>query len=380
MKISNAQSLTYTDLVNLQKSDIDKAKGFCIYKGFNWYSSEKNNGVLEYNGYEVNYDRVIWNHNSEYIYYLSRPSYENAIFYYTNESTFSRIEFEAKGKLKKDESGTATNRIYSSYTGQNLEITFNAYKVKDNYSQKIVYLICVNSPDVKKIISQLCSNCKGKGQVIEHEKCTYCNGDGKENCDQCSGNGKTYCGYCKEGKIQCNSCYGKGDYQCNVCYGQGKFQCSQCYGQGKFSCNDCYGKGELTCNKCDGTGQVGEVGQYTGKTYYHLCQTCTGRGKAACRNCRGEGILKCENCKGKGTLKCENCSAKGTLTCSTCSGKGKITCQNCNGNYSTICSKCSGTGNTDLVCSHCDGKGISNEEIKKVCSVCNGSKLINSTK
>ena len=329
---SNAQSLSYEDLINLQQNNLEKANGFFSYKGFTWYSSEKDKeGAFRRNEYDLSYDRVIWINNSEEVQYLTKAKYKNIIIYYTNDYNFSEVENEAKSKLKQNKSNVTENLLSTSYTGQNIQITFNTKKIKKYYSQKTVYEICVfNYTDVDKRISKLCSNCKGKGQIIEHEKCRYCSGDGKKDCDNCKGKGKLFCKYCKDGQVQCN-----------VCLGNGKLKCSKCGGAGTIICPVCKGAGRTA-------GAMGIPMQ-------NICSYCSGKGKLTCTSCSGTGIS--------------------TLTCTSCSGTGKVICSYCKGNYSETCTKCNGTGNTDLVCSYCNGKGTTSKEINKVCPVCNGSKL-----
>ncbi len=351
--VLQAQSLSFEDLTNLQKSNLEKAKGFFSYKGFSWYSSDKNKeNALNYNdGYLLSYDRIIWKNSYEEVQLLTKAGFENCIFYFTSEEHFNEIENEAKTQFTQSSLGTSENRIWTDYRGHNVEFTFTTKKSKDYYSQKIEYFVCVtNYDDVQKRVSNLCSNCKGNGQIIEYEKCSYCGGDGKQNCDNCYGKGQILCRYCEKGQNRCNKCGGNSTYQCNKCWRQGKLECSKCFGKGTTQCSKCWGKGTVTTF-------------LNGQNYTSTCADCGGKGKFTCSNCSGVGSLTCQSCYGAGKL-----------TCNSCGGTGKLTCQYCKGNYSAICSKCNGSGNTDLVCASCNGKGITNREIKKVCPICNGMK------
>jgi len=107
---SNAQSLSYEDLINLQQSNLEKANGFFSYKGFTWNSSGKDKeGAFRRNEYDLSYDRVIWINNSEEVQYLTKAKYKNIIIYYTNDYNFSEVENEAKSKLKQNKSNVTEN-------------------------------------------------------------------------------------------------------------------------------------------------------------------------------------------------------------------------------------------------------------------------------
>lgn len=400
LSISFAQSLTLQDLINLQKSNLEKAKGFFSYKGYTWSTSDIDKAdAVNSDGFDLSYDIVKWQNNSEEAQYLTKAGFENVIFYYTNENHFLEIENEAKNQLSKGSSNVTNSLLWSSYKGQNIDFYFNTKKIKENYSVRTVYEICViNNSDVEKRRNKLCSNCKGKGQIIEYEKCRYCSGDGKQDCEKCDGKGKLFCENCKEGQIQCNGCWGKGANQCNTCWGKGSYQCDKCWGKGTIQCSKCYGNGTYQCNICYGNGKLSQCPKCNGAgkisatagplVMTSTCSNCngTGRGNFTCENCGGTGKLTCstcgglknftcENCTGTGKIKCTKCVETGKITCSQCVGTGKINCSYCKGNYSSICPNCNGTGNTDLVCTHCNGKGITNSEIKKVCPICKGSKL-----
>lgn len=325
------QSLTFEDLLNLQKNDLNKATGYFNYKGWRWSGTEKDcSGCLQQNGYDLAYDKTTWTNNNESVQLLQSAGHPNAVFYYPGQNGYSALEREAKGVLASNGGGTGDDRIWSSYKGNGLLFTFNVKRSKNSYSDQTTYSIAiVNEADVNSRVATLCNSCKGKGQIAEKEKCTYCSGDGRQNCNGCKGHGKHVCTSCNEGKVQCSRCQGKSTVQCNSCYGKGQQNCSKCNGSGKQN-------------------------QYIG----------IGTIQVECAQCRGNKTLQCKSCAGAGTLACNG----------GCAG-GQLTCQRCKGNHSTSCNQCNGTGNTDLICNSCNGSGNSSREVKKVCAACNGSKL-----
>lgn len=370
----SAQLLTLDDLVNIQKSNFEKTKGFFTYKGYSLNSSEnEKDGAFYSNGFNLSYARVIWKINSEEVQYLTKSGCENIVIYYTDAATFASIEQSAKAAYKFNASNTSDNLVWTDYKGQSIQIIFNTKIIKQYYSNRTIYEICVmNFIDVNKRTSVMCSNCRGTGEVIEYQKCSQCNGDGKQNCSDCSGKGSTFCRFCNEGKTECNQCRGNGENQCSVCWGQGKLQCTKCYGQGSLNCATCYGQGTISCASCYGQGSTSVY--YGGQTINVPCLKCKGKGKLTCLNCTGNGKLNCDNCNSKGTLECENCNSDGKIKCTSCSGSGSQVCQSCKGNFSKKCVSCNASGKTDLICNSCNGKGLTNQEIKKVCPVCKGSK------
>lgn len=345
-----SQTLSLTDLLNLQKCDWEKAKGFFTYKGFTWNSSEKNKPNFEIGGYTLYNDVVQWKNNSETVQYLSAYGHETILIYYPDSYAFTNYEKETQNTFKLASSQTKENLLSTSYTNQNIRITFNAKKRKDYYSTSTYYEIIIdNKADIDKRLKELCNNCKGKGQITEYQKCSSCNGNGRQKCYTCSGNGNLVCSYCKSGYNNCSSCWGKGTQQCTKCYGQGTLQCSKCYGQGEYSCQQCYGSGSIQQNIYVGVINV------------------------PCPSCGGKGKISCANCSGKGSYTCSSCSGSGNKTCNSCSGSGKKTCSYCKGNFAQTCTQCNGSGYTNLVCNYCNGKGTSNNEIKKICPICNGT-------
>jgi len=374
--IANAQSLSYEDLVNLQKSSLEKAKGFFTYKGFSWYSSTKDKeSAILHNGYSLTYDQNIWKYSTEEVQFDTKTGHSNCIGYFTTESNFSAIENQAKIYLTLGVPEVQDNMLQTYYFNTTIAFSFNIKK----QNGLTYYDICVtNSADLDSITNKLCSNCKGTGQITEFKTCSYCLGNGKEICNGCEGKGKLLCRYCTEGYNNCNYCGGKGIYKCQKCGGQGTINCSKCGGQGKLNCNICGGQGIVhTCPTCNGAGKITKTTAGGFLAYTYTCTACngSGRGNFTCTNCGGKGKLSCPTCSGLGKLDCENCLGKGTITCATCAGVGKILCSYCKGDYSTTCTKCSGTGHTDIICSYCNGTGLSSEKIIKVCPVCNGTKL-----
>lgn len=359
------QSLAFEDLVNLQRSGLEDAKGYFNYKGWKWTGTTKDcPNCLQQGDYDLVFDKTDWTSGSESIQLLQYKGHPNVVVYYTSQSGFNALEVEAKNLLSSGKTGTEQNRIWSTYQGHGQKFTFNIKKNSSNYSSGTNYsLVIADQHDLDARVATMCSKCKGKGQLVEHESCSYCSGDGRQNCRGCSGKGHLYCNSCKEGKVQCNTCYGKSTLKCNTCYGRGNLQCNKCYGKGEYNCNKCYGKGKVTQN-------------VPGYSFQRDCPSCDGKGKFTCASCNGKGNNRCENCRGVGTVACPR-STVGAGSSSSVSAcvEGQVTCTRCNGQFSTSCSQCSGTGNTDLVCNSCSGTGQSRREIKKVCSACNGSKL-----
>ena len=95
-----AQSLKYGDLLNLQKADFDKAKGFFQYKGFNWQNAEKSKAYFEYNGFAVNADPVTWTKYGEKVIYETNDNCHNILLYYHDNQSFFDLENETKKYLK----------------------------------------------------------------------------------------------------------------------------------------------------------------------------------------------------------------------------------------------------------------------------------------
>jgi len=373
--IANAQSLTYNDIINIQKSNLEKVNGFFSQAGWTWISAKKDNVDWHSDDYILICDKTEWkNRSNEYAHLFQKEGCVNIFVYFTSNTNFNEIENYVKAIYSSYKSGVENNRIWTSYRGQNnLEIMFNTKKSKDYNSQTWYEIDIYNYNDIDKRIAILCSNCKGTGQIVEYIKCRNCNGSGKEFCRDCSGKGLIICSRCDKGYTLCNKCRGKGMYQCNKCGGRGTYQCNKCNGKGEYQCYKCSGRGTLQCYKCSGRGEITQT--KNGQTYKSTCPNCDGNGKITCVNCSGIGKFTCINCDGKGRIKCENCAGVGTLSCTACSETGKILCQYCGGNYSNTCAKCNGTGQTDIVCSYCNGTGNSSEKMTKVCPVCNGSKL-----
>jgi|GEM_PF-3285819 len=346
------QSLSFEDIINLQRSSLDDAKGYFNYKGWKWTGTTKDcEDCLKQGEYLLTYDKTVWTNGSERIQLLQYAGHPNAIIYHPTQSVFNALEAEAKNLLSFTRSGTEENRLWSTYQGNGQKFTFNQNKTSSNYGSTSYSVIVVDPVDLDARIDAMCTNCKGKGQVVQHESCSACSGDGRQNCRGCSGKGNRYCTSCKEGKVQCNRCWGKGNNQCNKCWGKGSLQCTKCYGKGEYNCNTCYGKGKVTQH-------------VPGYSFERDCGSCGGKGKFSCSSCSGKGNFRCENCTGIGTVPCSGSCVSGQVSCTRCSGK-----------YASSCTQCNGSGNTDLVCSSCSGSGQSSREIKKVCLACNGTKL-----
>jgi len=350
------------DLINLQQSNLEKAKGFFSYHGWKWHSTDKDVHAFTRRGYELNFDRIMWKLNTEEVKFLQYRGSENIIIYVTDIANFKKIENEIKGQTKQVSSATNENQLSTTYKKGELEIVFSQRKIKEWFSDRTIYeLYVLNGADVDKRINLYCSRCKGVGQITENQTCNYCSGKGKSKCNLCIGEGSIYCMHCKQGNVDCNQCWGAGSHQCNRCFGQGNIQCSKCLGQGKITyCSNCNGRGVV--NKDVGFGSV-RFGNYT-----QTCNVCNGK---------GTGDFTCKNCSGKGRIKCEHCEEKGKTTCNGCIGAGKKQCNHCNGDYETSCNRCSRSGFTGTTCGFCSGKGTTHNTIRRVCPECNGAKLKN---
>ncbi len=200
------QSLTFEDLFNLQKNDLNKAKGYFNYKGWRWSGTEKDcSGCLQQNGYDLAYDKTTWTNNNESFQLLQSAGHPNAVFYYPGQNGYSAIEREAKGVLTSSGGGTGDDRIWSSYKGNGLLFTLNAKKSRSSYSEQTSYSIAiVNEADISSRIAKLCNSCKGKGQIVEKEKCSQCLGNTDLVCSSCNGSGNSS----RKVKKVCSACNG----------------------------------------------------------------------------------------------------------------------------------------------------------------------------
>lgn len=334
-----SQSLTITDLTNLQSSNLEKVTGFFSFKGWTWQSTQKNLNTFNKDGYQIVTDRVIWKNGNEEFQLLQSEGYQNIIFYYVNVDGYNNLKNEITKQAKYLKSATLDNQLSHVYEKGNVEFSFNERKVTEWFSNKFIYEIAVfNSINLDRKISSICGYCKGHGEVLDFEKCYSCNGSGKKNCNSCSGKGKTLCGnFCAQGKKSCSKCWGQGDNQCSRCYGQGKFT----------NCQSCNGSGKVNKDIFIGNTRVGNT--------FQPCTTCNGR---------GSGEFACNQCSGKGRINCNGCMGTGTTNCPVCKGE-----------YQFDCKLCNGKGYSDLACSNCSGKGITNQKVKKVCPICEGTKL-----
>ncbi|OFX39326.1 MAG: hypothetical protein A2X08_04180 [Bacteroidetes bacterium GWA2_32_17] len=214
---SVAQSLSYEDLINLQKNDLAKANGFFDYKRwtlnkgediyrFNTYQ-DKNNYYFQYtliysgNSFylgAISYDMTRWgNDKAEQAQYLHKKGYENVIIYNTDSTHFAELENETKKYLNKFASKTESNGDeITIYRGDDNEIqfiyyTWPAFPAEDEQYLKFssafeIYIL--NYLNIYKIINNeihklLCRSCGGKGKIGPNDKnqyviCTSCNGSG----------------------------------------------------------------------------------------------------------------------------------------------------------------------------------------------------------
>uniref|UniRef100_A0A667ZT53 Ssu-2 homolog, related sequence 1 n=2 Tax=Myripristis murdjan TaxID=586833 RepID=A0A667ZT53_9TELE len=69
--------------------------------------------------------------------------------------------------------------------------------------------------------------------------CHVCLGMGKRPCSECAGAGNKVCWVCN------GSGYRLSDDRCSHCNGRGRENCSHCHGQGSKQCSTCHGKQQL---------------------------------------------------------------------------------------------------------------------------------------
>ena len=168
--------------------------------------------------------------------------------------------------------------------------------------------------------------------VILPEKCKKCDGEGlyiSEICMNCKGKGELI--------SECNNCDATG-WRIGAC-------CKDCSGIGWVAniCDRCKGGGIIItteCNDCDGTGYIEE----------ELCSTCLGLGKTGkeCIECEGTGVCskeRCKTCEGTGSIEISE-----REICRTCNGTGIYSAKECR--------TCEGTGRFEKICLNCQGKGF----------------------
>lgn len=175
--VSKAQSLSYTDLINIQKSNPEKVKEILSNKKGLKFIDSQIDGGLNYNNYYVSYDSITrWDKSDSVgwemllIYY--KEGYNNLVMYSLTledkdkPDPFSAIEVEVKKHFRLDSSG--------NYRDQNKEIRIG-----------VGSLMIFDYPDMEKQISKICSACKGIGYFSDNKIkglyniCPKCNGSRK---------------------------------------------------------------------------------------------------------------------------------------------------------------------------------------------------------
>ena len=204
--------LSYLEILELQKSDLERVSDLFNVKG--WNINEGKNYTLfthvtndnyhfgynfnygdGYDLYDIIYTMKRWsNASGEQIELLQKSDHSNLIIYYTTSSQFYKLESEAKknnyklfATKSKDDGGRE-----SFYRNGNMEIQFkkiiwistDGHNKKTHTTYVVVFL---DISDINQIKAGLCSNCKGKGYISKwtkggkqiKETCPICNGSGK---------------------------------------------------------------------------------------------------------------------------------------------------------------------------------------------------------
>lgn len=84
-------------------------------------------------------------------------------------------------------------------------------------------------------------------------------------------------------------------------------RCSKCNGKGRNYCSSCGGSGRVNCSSCGGSGKQSYAvttydssGNSNGTRWdYRPCPSCSG-GQNSCSSCSGRGSLRCSPCEGTG--------------------------------------------------------------------------------
>ncbi|MCX6352030.1 MAG: hypothetical protein NTX03_09230 [Bacteroidetes bacterium] len=117
-KIVTAQTLSLNDLINLQKSDYNKAKGFFQYKGFSSNGSKINDqDAVVKDNYQLTYNWYCWSYRPFNIWYIYKIGYENVLVYTVNETDYYALENSVKSQYKKQESTSCGRESGNCYRG-----------------------------------------------------------------------------------------------------------------------------------------------------------------------------------------------------------------------------------------------------------------------
>lgn len=170
-----------------------------------------------------------------------------------------------------------------------------------------------------------CSLCGGSGSRSESGRCSSCGGTGSRIVD-CSAPGFGPISYAATGVVHtphgvlCSNCSGKGTVvnpvaaTMNIVNLFDKKRRRMPQQNTQMQCANCGGSGYFRHDLCNGTGKVREN-----------CSNCGGTGTVS-------GNVRCTVCSGRGTqpskTRCSSCDGNGTIPkssdCQTCGGKGRV--------------------------------------------------------
>ncbi len=284
------------------------------------------------------------------------------------------IHFNKAKKLLRDNRGSAMH--HAEVAMKNLKGILKEVKTEYATAQNII-------AEVASFIDNINSSLTKAGEVIYHDTifpvkildyhtqrgdillrkkfwlkpeqlCRECNASGKLTCPTCYGKGRLIddCIACVGGRITCTICEGRGRKKCSYCNGKGyiyveKKQSTVIASFGSFGGG--YGGCGRYYPRYGGGGSVYSSGRFMifrPRTYYGYPYN---RGSYLSIGNEEKAVKQiCPKCNGTGTRLCPK-----TEKCIKCDGVGY---------FIEICPTCS--GNKNISCSKCDGKGFSGEPQK----------------
>lgn len=164
--LSVAQSISYDDLLNIQKHDLEKIKGFLGQTGWEFYSSKVDVG-RDYFDYNLECNLVGWSYKKSYyedkalgwLYLYQANGYENVLIFQTTEYYIKILEKEAKSRLTHIETVAGENELKTIYQNSfGIEFSFVMLKDEgnDEYYDKTYYsVIVLNRSDFDKRVKEL---------------------------------------------------------------------------------------------------------------------------------------------------------------------------------------------------------------------------------
>lgn len=148
-----AQSLSFDDLLNIQKHELEKVKGFLAHTGWEFYSSKIDVGY-DYFDYNLEYNTVGWTYEKSsyedkavgWFYLYQIDGYDNIVIFQTSRNNLNRLEQEAKSRLIHIETKAGDNELKTTYQNSvGVEFIFTMLKdaEDDHYYDKTYYSITV---------------------------------------------------------------------------------------------------------------------------------------------------------------------------------------------------------------------------------------------